>query len=291
MSGTETLDADIDALTAVLDRQSPIDSLDALIAAVDRHPEKNIQFENIDLEKVAIGIDSSVFLKLATHKNSEDIIDYLGTKHVAPLILPGQAVQEYWNNQHTAILTLSAGIENKFEALKKETEKIDPNFGEYAAAMDDLLKRFSSEYGFIYDKKTIGSTQALLKMLKEKAFLSYVPRTRFHDMAENRKQTKTPPGFKDDGDGDFFVWVEFLYGLLKAKGDSKQFNHAVILTHDRKLDWSRAGIAHPILTAEMKKLVGVPFDVWNIEQLSYAISHNSSAASRELIPKADEIAK
>lgn len=274
MSGTEALDANLDKLEAVLDRQTPIDSLSALLSSVDRKPQKNIQLEN-----VAIGIDSSVFLKLANHSKSEDIVDYLGSKHQGPLILPGQAIQEYWNNQYSAIPSIASDIQKKFESLKKEADKLGPNFPGYAADMENLLNRFGSEFGYVYDAATIRSTLSLLTLLRDKAALSYVPRMRFHDMASNRKRTKTPPGFKDDGDGDFFLWVDFLYGLLKAKDASQEFNHAVILTHDKKPDWSRASIAHPILTAEVQGLVGVPFDVWTIEQLHEAITQNSSATS------------
>jgi hypothetical protein len=274
MSGTETIEANLDVLEAVLDRQITIDSLGALLSSVDRKPLKNIQLEN-----VAIGIDSSVFLKLANHSKSEDIVDYLGSKHTGPLILPGQAIQEYWNNQYSAIPSIASKIREKFESLEKEADKLGPNFSGYAADMKDLLSRFGSEFGYVYDQATIRSTLSLLTLLKEKAALSYVPRMRFHDMALNRKRTKTPPGFKDEGDGDFFIWADFLYGLLRAKHDNLQFNHAVILTHDVKSDWSRDGIAHPILTAEMQELVGVPFDVWTIEQLHKAIAQNSSAPS------------
>lgn len=271
MSGTETLDANLDKLESVLDRQTSIDSLSALHLAVDRKTNKNPR-----LETVAIGIDASVFLKLASHKNSPDIVDYLDTKHLGPLILPGQAVQEFWNNQLAAVETVAGGMKKKFEALKQDAIKIDPNFGEYAENMKSLLDQFSSEYGYAYDASILRSTSTILEFLKRKAFLSYVPRTRFYIMALNRKNTKTPPGFKDDGDGDFFIWVEFLYGLLHAKEEGHEFDHAVFLTNDQKVDWSRASIAHPILTAEVQALVGVPFDVWTIEQLYGAIAKDSS---------------
>ena len=272
MSGTETLDTNLDKLEAVLDRQIPINSLSALLSSVDRKTQKNIQLEN-----VAIGIDSSVFLKLANHRKSEDIVDYLGSKHHGPLIVPGQAIQEYWNNQYAAIPSIASGIKKKFDDLKKESDKLGPNFPLYAAEMGGLLSRFSSEFGYVYDSTTIRSSLSLLTLLNDKAALSYVPRMRFHKMALNRKRTKTPPGFKDDGDGDFFIWVDFLYGLLRAKELSQQFNHAVILTDDKKPDWSRASIAHPILTAEVQELVGVPFDVWTIDQFNEVITQKSPA--------------
>jgi hypothetical protein len=267
--------ANLVQLEAVLDRQVPIDSLEALFLAVDRRNKKSPE-----LEKVAIGIDSSVFLRLASHKHSADIVDYLDTKHLGPLILPGQAVQEFWNNQLAAVDTVAAGVKKKFDALKLDVAKVDPNFGDYAESMGSLLEQFSSDYGYVYDAATLRTTTFLLELLKKKAFLSYVPRMRFHEIALSRKRTKTPPGFKDDGDGDFFVWVEFLYGLLHAKDQGPEFDHAIILTHDQKIDWSRASVAHPVLAAEVQKLVGVPFDVWTIERFYQAMMENSSEVSQ-----------
>lgn len=146
MSGIDpgsTIDANLVRLEAVLDRQVPIDSLNALFLAVDRKAKKTPK-----LETAAIGIDSSVFLRLASNKHSADIVDYLDTKHHGPLILPGQTVQEFWNNQLAAVDTVSAGMKKKFDALKQDVAKVDPNFGDYAENMETLLERFSSEYGY-----------------------------------------------------------------------------------------------------------------------------------------------
>ncbi len=280
MSGTNSLDDNLDKLRSVLDRQINIGSLDALQLSVDRKT-KNI----LRLNTVAIGIDASVFLKLASHKHSADIVDYLDTKHNGPLILPGQAVQEFWNNQLAAIDTISGKLRKKFEALKEDASNIDPAFGEYAKNMEKLLTQFSSEYGYVYDASILHSTSKILEFLKKKAILSYVPRTPFHDIALVRKRTKTPPGFKDDTDGDFYIWADFLYGLMQAKGKKINFEHAVLLTNDQKADWSRANIAHPILTAEVYEVVGVPFDVWTIEQLYNAITQSAFVDDAEANPK------
>ena len=280
MSGTEAsaeevFDARLGKLEAVLDRKAPIDSLGALISAIDPKNKRTGQ-----LNKVAIGLDSSVFLRLCSHRKIVDILDYLGGQHSGPLILPGQAVQEFWNNQLAAVDTVASTLKKKFEALKQEANKVDKNFGNFSENIDLLLSEFSSEYGYVYDKVTLHNTLKLLEILQGKAVLPYVPRMRFHDIAIHRKRTKTPPGFKDDGDGDFYIWVDFLYGLIQAQDEGKSFEHAVIVTHDQKVDWSRAGIAHPVLVAEVKKLVGVSFEAWTIDMLYTAIEQQLSAASK-----------
>ncbi|NQD81454.1 hypothetical protein HP436_14860, partial [Pseudomonas sp. CrR14] len=112
--------------------------------------------------------------------------------------------------------------------------------------------------------------------LEQKAIVPYVPRLRFHEMAVARKRTKTPPGFKDDGDGDFYVWLDLLYGLMIEKKHGAEFNHVIFVTNDVKPDWSRNGIPHPILAAEMETAVGATLEVLKIEQFGKMIIEKSS---------------
>lgn len=252
----------ISQLEDVLDRKIPFQSLDFLISAMDQKEP----FEFPNRETVAIGIDASAFLKLATNKNSADIIDYLQTQHKGPIILPGQAIQEFWNNHLTAIQTLSSKLQNKLDTFKKDILDLSSDFGDFSEGMQDLVDNFKSEHGYIYDQKSVRSISSMLTALKEKACVPYVPRSRFQNIARSRKLTKTPPGFQDEGDGDFFIWVEFLYGLLKAKSEKVEFTHAILLTFDKKKDWSRGTIGHPILSAEMQLLIGVPVEFWDLDQ-------------------------
>ena len=189
------------------------------------------------------------------------------------MILPGQAIQEFWNNQLQVVYTIAANLRKKFNELKDEIQKIDPTFGDYASQFGDLLDRFSTDYGYVYDEATVRRTLAFLEMLRSRATLPYARRLRFHEIAAHRKRTKTPPGFRDDGDGDFFIWVDFLTGLQFAQAEQRTFAKAVLVTDDRKIDWSRSGMAHPILVAEVKALVGVPFEIWNIEKLADEITN------------------
>lgn len=118
----------------------------------------------------------------------------------------------------------------------------------------------------------IRKTLALLETLAKKASTPYAPRLRFQGIAALRKSTKTPPGFRDEGDGDFYIWVDFLTGLQKAQSDKQAFSRVVLVTMDRKIDWSRAGVAHPILVAEVKALLNVPFEIWTIDRLAKEIA-------------------
>ncbi len=80
-----------------------------------------------------------------------------------------------------------------------------------------------------------------------------------------------PPGFKDEGDGDFFVWVELMNGLLIAVETEIQFDRVLFITDGVKKDWSTNGSPHPFLVAEIQTLVGVPFQVMSLKSLREAV--------------------
>ncbi|MDO6385335.1 PIN-like domain-containing protein [Uliginosibacterium sp. 31-12] len=268
----------LNSLEELLDRCTPIRAVEALHQSIARAASSERSFEN-----TAVGLDASVFLRLASHPKRDDIVDYLDARLVGPLILPGQAIQEFWNNQLAVVSTVADGLKKKFDALRVEVEKLDSKFVAYADKMDHLLNEFSDEYGFAYDPATLRSMSTVLQVLERKAFVPFVPRVRFHEIAITRKRTKTPPGFKDDGDGDFYTWADFLLGLLEAREKNYRFDHVIIVTQDRKIDWSRDGAAHPILRAEIYQLFGVNFELWTIDQLAKAVGGQTPALSTKSV--------
>ncbi|MEZ5829673.1 MAG: hypothetical protein R3D05_00665 [Dongiaceae bacterium] len=253
-------------LIEVLDRQVRCDSLNALVSAMKS------ESSTIALKDTAIGLDSSVFLRLAGHSKSVDIIDYLSSRHSAPLILPGQAIQEFWNNQLHAVETVAATLKKQFDTFKASLSKVDQDFGSYAGQIDALLDEFSVEHGHVYDEATVRKTLSLLEVLAKKGSVTYAPRAMFDAIGGLRKRTKTPPGFKDDGDGDFYIWVDLLTGLLEAQVKGEKYQRVVLVSLDKKVDWSRAGMAHPILVAEIRSLLDVPFEIWTIERLATEVA-------------------
>lgn len=250
----------------VLDRNEPVDPLDSLISAMTPGPKTKAK-----ISASAIGLDANVFLRLGGHARVADIVDYLNTEHPAPIILPGQIVQEFWNNQLAAVATVATSAKSKFEQFKTEAEKLDPNAGGISTRINSILEEYKLEYGHLYEESTVRSTLSLLEVLQSKAITSFAPRMRFQQMAAQRKLTKTPPGFRDNGDGDFYVWIDFLYGLQKAQRDGLTFTNVILITNDQKPDWSRAGVPHPILSAEVKSLLGVTFELWTLDEFHRAL--------------------
>lgn len=252
-------------LKKVLSREVPSDTLSSLIEAISRSPKN---YANINSS--AIGLDANVILRLPKHKKAVDIIDYLNQRSM-PLILPSQTIQEFWNNSLSVIDTVGQKIKKKFDDLRKEGKDLGPEFESFSTKMNTLLTEFDQEFGFLYDEKTIRDVKNFLETLKGNAYISSVNRIEFSSIAEMRKKTKTPPGFLDNGDGDFYVWTELLYGAMKAIDEGHKFDRLILITNDAKLDWVREGIAHPILNAESKALLGIPFEIWKLEEFVSAI--------------------
>ena len=105
-------------------------------------------------------------------------------------------------------------------------EKVDDSFTEFSGRFKNLLDEFKNSYGYAYDGATIRRTSTLIEILQRKAIMSYAPRHHFLELAKQQKHTKTPPGFKDDGDGDFFIWVDMLISLIKAKNKGIHYSRA-----------------------------------------------------------------
>jgi hypothetical protein len=249
------------SIFSVLSRRVNLDALNALTKSLGGEAEVD------DISDAAIGIDSSVFLGLARLQNSADVIDSLGVVHSGPLILPGQAIQEFWNNQAGTVETFSKRIRNKFETLRGECEKLSSEFSEFHVRFMDILSDFDKDFGQIYTSEALQAAKNALLNIESKALVPFADREKFFRLAAMRKSTKTPPGFKDPGDGDFFIWVDFLTGLMNS-GRRKPYGKVVFLTDDVKIDWSRSGVAHPILRAEIMTLFGKPFHVLTLKKLS-----------------------
>lgn len=261
--------SDIDRLERILDRSESLGSIRALRDALERRVVS--RSEPIDISRTAFGLDTNIVLRMAkAESKTTDLRDYLETSHAGPLVLPGQVVQEFWNNTVAVIDTVSRSVKKKYDELAKElpktefAEDLHQRFGE-------LLSEFESRYGYLYDAKTVDKFTEFWEMLEAKALVSYVPRSRFERLVQIRNSTKTPPGFKDAGDGDFFVWADFLLGLLRARRAGADFDSVVLITEDTKPDWSSGSVAHPILVAEVEALLGVPFETWTLDKFKLAL--------------------
>ncbi len=250
---------------SVLSRQVSVDAMGALIKALQ--PASG----NAPLSESAVAFDANVFLRLASHRRGSDITDYFRGRHTAPLILPGQAIQEFWNNQLAVVDTMEAAVRKDIDKLERTINSIDADFSENIAMFRSALDHFANDHSRIYSSATVSATLSLLNMLRERAIITFCDRSKFAVLSQERKQCRTPPGFKDSGDGDFFVWVETLCALGIAREKGIEFNSLILVTNDKKEDWSRSRIPHPILFAEVEALYNASLRMWSLDELSGAI--------------------
>jgi len=252
------LDADLDRVRSVLTRETSIDALAALRAALK--PSSPIIAES-DFALAAVALDANVLLNIAKGRRATETIDYLRQRHQGPLILPAQVVQEFWNNQLGAIQGVADRVRQQFTALTNVVKEIDPAISAFQDRATGMVEEFRSEYGYVLEERTAAKVVSFLDMLLERAISPQVPRSAFQAAAAQRKATKTPPGFRDTGDGDFYVWAEILYALQTTRAGGGRFRHVVLITDDVKKDWSTKGTAHPILCAEVEALVGAKLEI------------------------------
>jgi hypothetical protein len=258
-------DVEIDCVKqvcALLDRDTEINALPSLSSAL------KFELPERDLTETVIAFDANVLLRMSKHSKCDDIVDYLRTPFSGQLILPGQVIQEFWNNQFLGVDSISSGLQKKFKELSEMIGDFDEQFGEYSSRFKALIKEFDEEYGYIFDENTARKTKLFVDLLIEKARVPFIKRSLIAESAEVRQRTKTPPGFKDGGDGDFFVWADLLLGLAELKKESVSYRRVTLVTLDKKIDWSRGGIPHPILSAEIHAISGAEFETITLETLA-----------------------
>ena len=261
----DILDVEIDCLNqvcALLDRGTQISALPSLSSAL------RFELPQRELAETVIAFDANILLRISKHKKCDDIVDYLRTHFSGHLILPGQVVQEFWNNQFLGVDSISTALQKKFKEVSDTVGDIDDQFSDYASRFKALIDEFDEDYGYIFDENTARKTKLFVDLLIEKARVPFVKRSLIAASAEVRKRTKTPPGFKDGGDGDFFVWADLLLGLAELKKESVPYRRVTLVTLDKKIDWSRGGIPHPILSAEITAISGAEFETITLETLA-----------------------
>lgn len=258
----------LDRVIEVLDRRSPscgTSALKALGNAMAMPPR-----EGPEIKRTAFAIDSGALLRMARDTKNYDVIDFLLTLDT-PTVLPGQTLQEFWNNRLEYIHTIGSEFSKRFNPFHEYIRKSAGKFGTLEDDLNSWLNKIEEEFLHRYDDQTARSVTKLLSLLEGSILCDFAPREVLAHIAEQRKKTKTPPGFRDSADnyGDFYVWADTLYSLqiyTIAKG-VVDFDQLILVSNDEKLDWVSQEIPHPALTSEVGSLFRVPFQVWTYEKL------------------------
>jgi len=255
-------------------RSAVIDALGALITLVDGTTPAT------PAGRIALGFDTNALFRVAGGKRGADVVDYLAGPFPGQLILPGQVIQEVWNNQMSGLSPTAKSLHKKFEELEEEALKLDERFGALGDSIRQQIVELVAVHSRTFDPDALKSFRGLLGIMQTKADIPFVPRDSFHDLGIVRRATKTPPGFKDTGLGDFFVWADFLLGVGRAQMDAP-LAAVVFVTMDQKADWSRDGSPHPILQAEAEFVAKAPFSLWALSDLyKFVDSESGSDAAR-----------
>jgi hypothetical protein len=259
--GGQLEDSALDAVWRVLNRDEQIASLEELRNGLNAERRATLEAG----PPFALGFDTNATYRLGLGSGGADALDYLRAKHQGPVVVPGQTIQEIWNNLLSAVEPKAKRLRKKFEELEQEVHAIGQDLGASGLRAREAIDSLLQSHGEWIDPKSQSVFDETLDVLAAVGTCSYVPRARFKPLAEIRKSTKTPPGFQDGvGYGDFFVWADFLYGVALAKPDP--FDAVVLVTNDVKSDWSRNGVTHPVLVAEACAVGGVPFRLWTLAE-------------------------
>lgn len=248
-------------LESLVARQQPLSAF--------RHISDNFKAAGKKKPKLvqsAVCLDTCVLIHLFKHKEVNTILDYFSTVHKGMLVISAQSLQEFWNNHVFAIETVAGGISKKFNELEKEIGKVDAGWSNFSGELESLLGRLRQEFGHLHDPKTRTRLSQFVEQLAARAVISEVPRDRFFGYAEQRKRLKTPPGFEDLGHGDFYIWLDFLYSI-RTRTNTTEVRAAIMVTDDRKKDWSRGSVPHPVLSAEMESYTGLSFETLDLDLL------------------------
>lgn len=254
----------LDIVRRVLNRDVNLDALVELYNGLDAPARRPSIDPNL---RIAFGFDANALFRVGlAGTRGADAVDFLRQQHEGPLIVPGQVIQELWNNILSGVEPQAKRLRKKFDELVGEMGAIDQRLGQAGEDARTALEALVDSHGDWIEPASQEIFEGTLQAVLNRAVTKYVPRREFYDIARVRKETKTPPGFRDGiaNFGDFFVWADFLYSLAAA--DLTRVDAAVFVTNDVKDDWSRHGVAHPILVAEAFGVARVPFRLWTVQE-------------------------
>jgi hypothetical protein len=228
----------------------------------------------------AIGLDTNALRFLRVNLTS--FANFTSAVEGSPikLIIPGQALQEFWNNHRTFTKDLSQ-LEKDKSLLNQAAQKLKrsasaPEIITKLESLEALISDIELEIDTFQNPEAFQNSSQFWKELNAVSDTFYVPRTRFFGIGQARFASKTPPGFEDVDKyprhlGDFFVWADFLLGLrLQFLRDElgPSDGKVVFITDDAKQDWQTAGRAHPFLSAEVWAMCERPLEIVETKQIS-----------------------
>lgn len=275
---------------------APNELEDQLLAALDQsvidpgfHRESLAQTEVPPLSELAgIGIDTNILKQFRREPIKADSFSATLQEHMVPLVVPGQCITEYWNNQNVFAREDIGKVLDQFERLQKSVVRLGAG-GEMNQELESIGERIKTMRLDLEDASApdfVRKSSAVLTQLLSDATTPKVSRSRFSALAEVRIRSKVPPGFSDEKLkaaplGDVFVWFDFLLGIMALR---EQYDgsdpHFVWATEDSKADWKASGAAHPGLVEEALRTTGARVSIVNMAGLDGLVAA-AAPAERE----------
>lgn len=254
-------DVSLDKVWNVLNRSTDVESLRELHRGLSERERPHLGIN----QTIAFGFDANAIFRLGLGAQGANSLDYLTNQHYGPVIIPGQAVQEVWNNFLAGVEPNAKAVSRKLGELENELATIGQELGVLGDGAKAAVQALIKSHGDWTDSQALVEFEGAVRALLSVGEVTYVPRDEFYRLAQVRKETKTPPGFRDESTnfGDFFIWADFLYGLAKADLDG--VDAVVMVTNDQKSDWSRNSVPHPILVSEARSISGKEFRLWTLK--------------------------
>lgn len=268
-SGMTTARPDDVALTRVWDvmnRSTAPAVVDASILHFGR--EELDTTRPVSIENAPIGLDTNAIIRIGQQRKA-DVIDFLAARHKGPLILPGQAIQEVWNNFDGFTSSFAGELQKRLKALEDLLVQSDnASFSTELRAVQSSVAEFVVSHPRARVEQSYAHLESAFRMLGSRSKTFFVPRSDFYNLGELRFRSRTPPGFQDGGQlGDFYLWADFLYGLTLCVQDVGSPSTVVFITNEQKKDWIVDGRPHPVLRAEVRELVGGELEIWSLDRL------------------------
>ena len=256
-------------LLKILARESPLDW-----SVTDHNPA----IDAVDLPEI-IGFDTSALKALRRDPiGLSSLLSGLATRRI-PIVLPGQAVQEYWNNHRTFSNEDSSRLRKEIEKLQQGLLDVGAaSASEHVTTIAEALTELDGDLQQVKDARAFlrRSTDAMDDLLRF-GQVAFVSRLTFGPLAEFRLASKVAPGFDDAKTkvaalGDFFVWADFLLGCMRHGRPlaSPSSSFGLLVTDEKKVDWRTGELAHPVLTAEYKAACGLHLGVATVREMQAA---------------------
>lgn len=271
----------LDRLESVLNRTTPLSW---------EPSEENPAIDATELPAL-IGFDTSA-LKAYRRTPIEwnRLLDRLDEKGVS-VVIPGQAIQEYWNNHRTFTKEDATRLKGLVDKLSAELGTAGVALGaSLTGDLQNIVTSFEQETKELQNDPAFlqRSIDVLDRALRDRQ-AAFVPRTRFYELANVRLGSKMAPGFDDTKSkaaalGDFFVWADFLLGAMAVVDAGRPrppagVGFGVFVTDDKKTDWRTGYLPHPALSAEFARASGLRLGIATFGEV------RTSPFYRELVGK------